>query len=93
MNWRKIYWDAPDLPPKDTEVLVSVEGQMYVAILRVTPAYATGRKKIVQHPEERIFHVTMYDYCCRDENEISLNAKDFYWIELPKGPNDDLPPY
>ncbi len=85
--WRKIYWASPDLPPKNTDVLVSVGGNMYVASLRIEPAYTTGRKKIVHHPEERYFVVSEYGWsCCNRDENISLDADELYWTELPKEP-------
>ena len=85
-SWKKVYWDAPDLPEQGNSVLVYVEGAMYVAYLIISPSYTTGRKHIVVHPETKIFHLNEYDSCCRG-NEISLGAKDFYWTELPKSPD------
>lgn len=85
MNWKKVYWDAPDLPEPDTSVLVYVDGGMYVAYLETSPSYTTGKKRIVVHPETKMFHLYEYDSCCRGNN-IPLDAKNFYWAELPEGP-------
>jgi hypothetical protein len=51
--------------------------------LTIEPAYTTGRKHIVHHPEKKYFVVQDFD--CGLNSFISLK-EDAYWMELPKEP-------